>query len=214
MLTAIPCLLMRGGTSKGAYFLAEDMRAGPTERDRVLLAVMGSPRVRQIDGIGGSDSLTGWAMIVGRSTRPGIDIDDLFAQISVGQSAVDTAPNCGNMLSGVSLFAIERGLVAADAPTTTLRIFNVNTAKVIEAVVQTPGGVVIYDGDAKVDGVPGNGAPIVLNLLDAASAKTGRLIPTSQAVDCIDGVGVSCVDRSSPLVFAKVASLGRTGYET
>ena len=111
MLTDIPCLLMRGGTSKGPYFLAEDMPSDPAERDRVLLAVMGSPHVRQIDGIGGGDSLTSKAVILGRSTRPGIDIDYLFAQIAVGKEAVDTAPNCGNMLSGVGPFAIERGLV-------------------------------------------------------------------------------------------------------
>src|SRR5580765_1307278 len=122
MLTDIPCLLMRGGTSKGPYFLAEDLPADPAVRDRVLLAVMGSPHVRQIDGIGGGDSLTSKAVILGRSTRPGIDIDYLFAQIAVGKGAVDTAPNCGNMLSGVGPFAIEQGLVAATDPTTTVKI--------------------------------------------------------------------------------------------
>ncbi len=214
MLTDIPCLLMRGGTSKGPYFLADDLPPDPAARDRVLLAVMGSPHVRQIDGIGGGDSLTSKVVIVGRSARPGIDIDYLFAQIAVGEGGVDTAPNCGNMLAGVGPFAIERGLVRAADPQTTVRIFNVNTGKVIEAVIQTPGGSVTYDGDARIDGVPGHGAPIVLNFLDAAGAKTGKLLPTGQPIDLIDGIEVSCVDLSSPLVFVAAAALGKTGYET
>ena len=214
MLTDIPCVLMRGGTSKGPYFLAEDMPSDPAVRDRVLLAVMGSPHVRQIDGIGGGDSLTSKAVILGRSNRPGIDIDYLFAQIAVGKGGVDTAPNCGNMLSGVGPYAIERGLVPAGDPITTVRIFNINTSKVVEAVIQTPGGRVTYDGDAKVDGVPGSGAPIVLNFLNAAGAKTGKLLPTGNPIDIIDGIEVSCVDLSSPLVFVAAASLGKTGYES
>jgi 4-oxalomesaconate tautomerase len=213
MLTDIPCLLMRGGTSKGPYFLAEDLPHDAETRDKVLLAVMGSPHIRQIDGIGGGDSLTSKAVIVSRSTRPGIDLDYLFAQIAVGKRAVDTAPNCGNMLSGVAPFAIERGLVRAGDPTTIVRIFNLNTGKVIEAVVRTPGGSVTYDGDAAIDGVPGTGAPIVLNFLDAAGAKTGKLLPTGSPVDIIDGIEVSCVDLSSPLVFVAARSFGKTGYE-
>ena len=214
MLTDIPCLLMRGGTSKGPYFLAEDLPADAEARNRVLVAVMGSPHIRQVDGIGGGDSLTSKAVVVSRSTRPGIDIDYLFAQVAVGRPAVDTAPNCGNMLSGVGPFAIERGLVRAEDPETTIRLFNVNTSKVIEAVVQTPGGRVEYDGDARIDGVPGTGAPILLNFLDAAGAKTGQLLPTGRPLDLIDGIEVSCVDLSSPLVFARAASFGKTGYET
>jgi 2-methylaconitate cis-trans-isomerase PrpF len=214
MLLNIPCLLMRGGTSKGPYFLAEDLPAEETLRDEVLLAVMGSPHVRQIDGIGGGDSLTSKAVIVYRSVRPAIDIEYLFAQVAVGMGAVDTAPNCGNMLAGIGPFAIERGLVVATDPTTTIRIYNRNTAKVIEAVVQTPGGEVAYDGDAKIDGVPGTGAPIVLNFLDAAGAKTGKLLPTGHPLDVIDGIEVTCVDLSSPLVFVTAAAMSKTGYET
>ena len=214
MLTNIRCLLMRGGTSKGPYFLAQDLPADEEARDRVLLAVMGSPDVRQIDGIGGGDSLTSKAAIVGRSASDGVDVDYLFAQIAIGKGGVDTTPNCGNMLAGVGPFAIERGLVAAGDPTTTIRIYNVNTNKIIEAVVQTPGGIVTYAGDAKIDGVPGTGAPIVLNFLDAAGAKTGKLLPTGQPVDVIDGVEVSCVDMSSPLVFVRAADLGKTGHES
>jgi 2-methylaconitate cis-trans-isomerase PrpF len=214
MPTDIPCMLMRGGTSKGPYFLAADMPADAAARDRVLLAVMGSPHIRQVDGIGGGDSLTSKAVIVARSTRHGIDLDYLFAQIAVGHDAVDTAPNCGNMLAGVGPFAIERGLVAAADPTTTIRVFNLNTGKVIEAVVPTPGGRITYDGEARIDGVPGTGAPIVLNFLDAAGAKTGRLLPTGRPVDVIDGIEVSCVDLSSPLVFVAAAALRKTGHES
>jgi 2-methylaconitate cis-trans-isomerase PrpF len=213
MLTDIPCLLMRGGTSKGPYFLADHLPAEAEARDRVLLAVMGSPHIRQVDGIGGGDSLTSKAVIVSRSTRAGIDVDYLFAQVAVGRPAVDTAPNCGNMLAGVGPFAIERGLVRAEHPATTIRLFNVNTGKVIEAVVQTPGGVVEYGGDARIDGVPGTGAPILLNFLDAAGAKTGKLQPTGRPLDEIDGIEDSCVDHSSPLVIAPAAAFGWTGHE-
>jgi len=214
MLTDIPCMLMRGGTSKGPFFLEEDLPRDPHLRDRVLLAVMGSPDIRQIDGIGGGDSLTSKVVIVGRSSRPGIDLEYLFAQVAVGVGAVDIAPNCGNMLAGVGPFAISRGLVQAHDPVTSIRVFNRNTGKIIEAVVQTPGGVVTYDGDARVDGVPGTGAPIVLNFLDAAGAKTGKLLPTGKPVDVIDGIEVSCVDLASPLVFVRAADLGKTGYES
>jgi 4-oxalomesaconate tautomerase len=206
--------MMRGGTSKGPYFLAEDLPTETPLRDEVLLAVMGSPHVRQIDGIGGGDSLTSKAVIIDRSVRPGIDIEYLFAQIAVGKGGVDTAPNCGNMLAGVGPFAIERGLVAATDPTTTIRIYNRNTAKVIEAVVETPGAQVSYDGDFRIDGVPGTGAPIILNFLDAAGAKTGKLLPTGHPLDVIDGTELTCVDLSSPLVFVDAAAMGKTGYET
>jgi 4-oxalomesaconate tautomerase len=213
MLNTIPCTLMRGGTSKGPYFHRKDLPADPAERDRVLLAVMGSPHIRQVDGIGGGDSLTSKVVIVEPSTRPGIDIEYLFAQVSVDNATVDTTPNCGNMLAGVGPFAIENGLVPATDPVTTLRILNRNTGKVVEAVIQTPGGKVTYEGDAKIDGVPGTGAPILLNFLDAAGAKTGKLFPTGKRVNVVDGVAVSCIDFSSPLVFVPAAALGKTGYE-
>lgn len=214
MLTSIPCMLMRGGTSKGPFFLASDLPAEPRLRDQMLLAVMGSPDARQIDGIGGGNTLTSKAVVVGRSSRPGIDIEYLFAQVSLTESSVDTGPNCGNMLAGVAPFAIERGLVAATAAQTRVRIFNINTGKVIEAVVQTPGGIVNYDGDAVVDGVPGAGAPIELVFLDAAGAKTGALLPTGQARDLIDGVPVSCVDFTTPMVLLDAAALGKTAHES
>src|SRR5689334_1670176 len=214
MLTRIPCMMMRGGTSKGPFFLASDLPDDTAQLHRTLLAVMGSEHIRQIDGIGGGDSLTSKAVIVDRSTRPGIDVEYLFAQVAVGGDTVDTAPNCGNMLSAVGPFAIERGLVAVKSPQTTLRVFNRNTGKIVEVVVQTPGGKVTYAGDTAVDGVPGCSAPVVLNFLDAAGAKTGKLLPTGDAIDMIGGIAVSCVDFASPLVLVAAASLGRTGYET
>jgi len=214
MLDTIPCTLMRGGTSKGPYFHGKDLPADPVERDRVLLAVMGSPHIRQVDGIGGGDSLTSKVVIVDPSIRPGIDIEYLFAQVSVDNATVDMTPNCGNMLAGVGPFAIENGLVAAGDPVTTLRILNRNTGKVVEAVIQTPGGKVTYEGNATIDGVPGTGAPILLNFLDAAGAKTGKLFPTGERVNVVDGIAVSCIDFSSPLVFVPACALGKTGYET
>jgi 4-oxalomesaconate tautomerase len=214
MLTAIPCVLMRGGTSKGPYFLTSDLPAEAAARDQVLLAVMGSPDLRQIDGIGGGDSLTSKVAIVGPSVRAKIDVEYLFAQVSVDRNVVDTAPNCGNMLAGVGPFAIERGLVRASGTSTTVRIYNVNSGKVIEAVVQTPNGRVTYEGIARIDGVPGTSAPIVMNFIDAAGAKTGKLLPTGNAVDTFDSVPVSCVDFTSPLVLMPASALGRTGYES
>src|SRR5689334_2001704 len=214
MLTRIPCMMMRGGTSKGPFFLASDLPDDTAQLHRTLLAVMGSEHIRQIDGIGGGDSLTSKAVIVDRSTRAGIDIEYLFAQVAVGGDTVDTAPNCGNMLAAVGPFAIERGLVGVTSPETKLRIFNRNTGKIVEAIVQTPNGKVTYAGDTAIDGVPGQGAPVVLNFLDGAGAKTGALLPTGRAMDVIDGVGVSCVDFASPLVLIPAAALGKSGHET
>ncbi len=214
MLTGIPCMVMRGGTSKGPFFLASDLPEDAAHRDRTLLAVMGSEHIRQIDGIGGGDSLTSKAVVVSGSSRPGIDVEYLFAQVAVGGDTVDTTPNCGNMLAAVGPFAIERGLVAAKSPETTLRVFNRNTGKIVEVVVQTPAGKVTYAGDTAIDGVPGRSAPVLLNFLDAAGAKTGKLLPTGHAIDMIGGIAVSCVDFASPLVLVAAATLGKSGYET
>lgn len=214
MLLSIPCTLMRGGTSKGPFFHAKDLPEDAAERNRLLLAAMGSPHARQIDGIGGGDTLTSKVVIVSPSTRPGIDIEYLFAQVSIESASVDITPNCGNMLSGVGPFAIENGLVEATDPVTTLRIFNINTKKVVEAVIQTPRGEVTYDGKARIDGVPGSGAPIELNFRDATGAKTGRIFPTGGPIDVIDGIEVSLVDFATPLAFVPAAALGKTGHES
>ena len=212
--TAIPCVFMRGGTSKGPYFLADDLPSDPAVRDRVLLSVMGSPDKRQIDGLGGADSLTSKVAIVSKSSRPDADVDYLFAQVKIDRPFVDTAPNCGNMISGVGPFAIERGLVPAEEGETIVRIYNVNTAAVVHAAIRTPGRQVQYDGDVAIDGVPGSGAPISLNFLDAVGSKTGKLLPTGQVLDHIEDIAVSCVDLAMPMVIARAADFGITGYET
>jgi 4-oxalomesaconate tautomerase len=212
--TAIPCVFMRGGTSKGPYFLADDLPSDPAVRDKVLLAVMGSPDKRQIDGLGGADSLTSKVAIVNKSQRPDADVDYLFAQVKVERAFVDTAPNCGNMIAGVGPFAIENGLVLAQDGETIVRIFNVNTAALVHAAVRTPGGQVQYDGDVAIDGVPGTGAPIALNFLEAVGSKTGKLLPTGNVLDHIEGIPVSCVDLAMPMVIAKASDFGVTGYES
>jgi 2-methylaconitate cis-trans-isomerase PrpF len=175
---------------------------------------MGSPHPLQVDGIGGANSLTSKVAIVSASRQPGADVDYLFAQVSVTEARVDTKPNCGNMLAGVGPFAIEAGLVAARDPETIVRIFNVNTSTLVEAVVQTPGGRVEYDGDARIDGVNDPAAPIKLSFLNAMGAVTGKLLPTGSVVDVIDGVEASCVDMAMPVVIMAAAALGKTGQET
>jgi 4-oxalomesaconate tautomerase len=214
MLRRIPCVLMRGGTSRGPYLLASDLPADPRQRDAVLLRIMGSPHPLQVDGIGGSNTLTSKVAIVSRSREPGADVDYLFAQVSVNEAIVDTKPNCGNMLSGVGPFAIESGLVQAGERETMVRIFNVNTRTLIEALIQTPGGRVEYEGDTRIDGVAEAAAPIKLTFLDAMGAVTGKLLPTGKVLDVIDGVEVSCVDMAMPVMIMAAEALGKTGKET
>lgn len=210
----IPCLLIRGGTSKGAYFLADDMPADPHIRDSVLLAAMGSPDVRQIDGIGGADSLTSKVAIIRRSRRPGVDVDYLFAQVAVGEARVDYGQNCGNILSGVGPFSIERGLVAIQGAHTAVRIFMENTGQTATAIIQTPDDAVNYDGDVKIDGVPGTAAPVVVEFDDIAGSSCGALLPTGQPIDEFDGIKVTCIDNGMPVVLIRAADLGCTGYES
>ena len=210
----IPCTMMRGGTSKGAYFLVEDLPSDPAVRDRVLLAVMGSPDPRQIDGIGGADPLTSKVAVVSRSTRPGVDVDYLFLQVWVDKGEVSDAQNCGNILAGVAPFAIERGLVPAGDPVTKVTIYMVNSKQTVVATVQTPGGAPTYEGDARIDGVPGTAAPIALSFSDTAGSTCGALLPTGHEVDVIDAVPVTCIDNGMPAVVMRAEDLGRTGYES
>ena len=212
-LFAIPCLLMRGGTSRGPFFLASDLPADVAARDRVLLAAMGSPDARQIDGIGGADPLTSKVAIVSRSTQPGCDLDYLFAQVHLTKTIVDTAPSCGNMLAGIAPFGIETGLIKAADGVTRVMIYNVNTKSRIEAIVETPGGRVRYDGDAAIDGVPGTAAPIVLNFMDVVGSVSGKLMPTGRVLDKIGGVDVSCIDVAMPMILMRATDLGLTGTE-
>ena len=210
---AIPCVLMRGGTSRGPYLLASDLPSDPAERDEVLIRIMGSGHELQVDGIGGGHPLTSKVAIISRSAVPGADVDYLFAQVNVRERKVDTSPNCGNMLAGVGPFALETGLVKAADDQSTVRIHNVNTGKLIEARVQTPRGHVRYDGDTAIDGVPGTAAPIHLAFLNAAGAKTGKLLPTGNPVDVISGVAMSLVDAAMPIMAVIARDLGVTGYE-
>ena len=212
--TPIPCTLMRGGTSKGPFFLATDLPSDAELRDRVLLAAMGSPDIRQIDGIGGADPLTSKVAIVSRSTRPGIQVDYLFAQVSIGRPLVDLTPTCGNMLAGVGPFAIERGLVAPADPTTVVTIYMVNTETVAVAHVPTPRGQVNYEGDTSIAGVPGHSAAIRIDFLETVGAVCGALLPSGHAVDKIEGVEATLIDNGMPVVVMRAADLGKTGHET
>jgi len=206
-------MFMRGGTSRGPFFLLEDLPADPEVRDRVLLAAMGSPDPRQIDGLGGATTVTSKVAMVSPSQRPGIDVDYRFAQVWLDKAIVDTAPSCGNMLAGVGPFAIERGLVTPDADETRVRIFDVNTGSRIEAIVQTPGGTVTYAGDQRIDGVPGTAAPVVLSFSDVVGSKCGAMFPTGAVQEEIDGVAVSCIDVAVPMVMMRAGDLGLSGYD-
>lgn len=212
--TRIPCLLMRGGTSKGAYFLAQDLPEESALRDRVLLAVMGSPDARQIDGIGGGDSLTSKVAIIKPSTRAEADVDYLFAQVLVEEPRVDYGQNCGNILAGVGPFAIERGLVDVTGDVTPVRIFMENTGQIAIAHVPTPNDAVCYTGDARIDGVPGGGASLIVEFEDVAGSSCGALLPTGNAVDLFDGVEVTCVDNGMPVVLIRAEDLALSGYES
>jgi len=204
---------MRGGTSKGGYFLKDDLPADIAQRDAFLLAVMGSPDPRQIDGMGGADPLTSKVAVVCRSARPGIDVDYLFLQVFVDQAIVTDAQNCGNILAGVGPFAIERGLVSAQDGETRVAIFMENTGQVAIATVQTPGMMVTYNGNAAIDGVPGTHAPIPIEFRDTAGSSCGALLPTGRAVEVVNGVPVTLIDNGMPCVVMKAADLGITGYE-
>ena len=211
--TSAPCMWMRGGTSKGGYFLKHDLPAEPAARDAFLLAAMGSPDPRQIDGMGGADPLTSKVAVVSKSARQGIDVDYLFLQVFVEQALVSDAQNCGNILAGVGPFAIERGLVAAQRGETPVAIFMENTGQVAVARVQTPGGEVTYAGSAVIDGVPGSHAPVPLEFRGTAGSSCGALLPSGNAVDVVGGVAVTLIDNGMPCVVMKASDLGITGYE-
>ena len=213
MQTSIPCVIMRGGTSRGPFFLLSDLPSDTKQRDAVLLAAMGSPHDYQVDGIGGARSLTSKVAMISPSRQPGADVDYLFAQVLIDQPLVDTKPNCGNMLVAVGPYAIESGLVKAQHPETTVRIYNVNTKTLVEAIVQTPNGKVTYTGDAAIDGVPGTAAPVGINFKGGIGSVTGKLLPTGNPLDVIDGVDVSCVDVAMPTIFMRAEQFGKTGHE-
>jgi 4-oxalomesaconate tautomerase len=205
---------MRGGTSKGPFFLANDLPSDAQTRDRVLLAAMGSPDPRQIDGIGGADPLTSKVAVISRSSRPGIDVDYLFAQVSVDRALVDVTPTCGNMLAGVGPFAIERGLIAPKDAMTAVTIYMVNTGTVAVAHVPTSGSEVTYAGEASIAGVPGTAAAIRIDFRDTAGSVCGALLPTGNMTDQIDGIEATLIDNGMPMVVLRASDLGKSGYET
>lgn len=204
---------MRGGTSKGGVFLRDDLPAAPAARDALLLRIMGSPDPRQIDGMGGADPLASKVAVVARTERAGVDVDYLFLQVFVDQPLVSDSQNCGNMLAAVGPFAIERGLVAAEDGETRVAIFMENSGQIAVATVQTPGGKVDYEGDARIDGVPGTAAPIPLEFRDTAGSSCGALLPTGNVVDRIDGVDCTLIDNGMPCVVFRAVDVGATGYE-
>jgi len=214
MQRAIPCMLMRGGTSKGLYFHVRDLPAERAARDRVLLAAMGSPDPRQIDGLGGAHPLTSKVAVIGPATRGDADVDYLFLQVVVDKAEVSDSQNCGNILAGVGPWAIENGLVKATPGTTAVRIHMVNTATLAVAHVPTPGGRVEYEGATRIDGVPGTAAAIPIDFLDVAGSSCGALFPTGSVVDRVEGIEVTCIDNGMPVVILAAADVGKTGRET
>lgn len=214
MQRGIPCMLIRGGTSKGAYFLARDLPADVAARDRVLLAVMGSPDKRQIDGLGGAHPLTSKAAIVAPSTEPGCDIDFLFAQIGIEQPTVDTTPNCGNILAGIGPFALARGLVKANDPRTIVRVRTLNTGTIADLELQIEKGQAKAEGTARIDGVPGTSAPIAISFLDTEGSVCGALLPTGRVVEVIDGIPCTLIDNGMPVIVLRASDVDRTGYES
>lgn len=209
----VRCMWMRGGTSKGGYFLADDLPADTAARDGFLLRAMGSPDARQIDGMGGADPLTSKVAVVRQSAREGVDVDYLFLQVFVDRPIVTDAQNCGNILAGVGPFAIERGLVAAQDGITYVRIFMENTGQVAVASVSTPGGKVNYEGDARIDGVPRTASPVPIEFKDTAGSSCGALLPTGNTADTLEGVAVTMIDNGMPCVVIRAADFGITGYE-
>jgi 4-oxalomesaconate tautomerase len=213
-MDAIPCMLIRGGTSKGAFFLASDLPPEPLARNEILLRTMGSPDARQIDGIGGGHPLTSKVAVVSPSSRPDADIDYLFLQVSVDEPDVSDSQNCGNILAGVGPFAVERGLVQSGDGTTEVRIHMVNSGSVATATFASRDGQVIYGGDTEIAGVPGAAAGIDIAFADTAGATCGALLPTDNVVDDIDGVSVTCIDNGMPVVIVAAADLDVAGDES
>lgn len=214
MSSGIPCMWMRGGTSKGAYFLAEDLPSDTQARDKCLLKIMGSPDKLQIDGLGGADPLTSKVAIIEKSKRAGVDVDYLFLQVFVDRAIVSDAQNCGNILAGVGAFAIERGLVPTLSDKTRVTIYMQNTGKLAVEEIATPNSVVSYSGDARIDGVPGTASAIPVSFLDTAGSSCGALLPTGNQVDVIDGVPVTLIDNGMPVVVLRASDVDIAGNES
>lgn len=217
--TAVPAMLMRGGSSKGLFFAAADLPTDETTRNQVLLAAMGSPDPRQVDGAGGAHPLTSKVGIVSLSEQTGVDLEFLFAQLQPQNDLVDTKPNCGNMLAAAVPFALEKGMIQAQGAETTVRVLTLNTGMLSDITVQTPNGEIHYEGDARVDGVPGTCAPIRIRFLDTEGSVAGSLLPTGNTSDVFDieGFGkleATCIDNGMPMILVRASDLKRTAYES
>ena len=211
--TSIPFMQFRSGSSKGIYLLAKDLPQDEVARDQIILDVVGRD-ASQIDGLGGGVPLTSKVAIVAPSDQDGVDVDYLFVQVVVGENKVDTKPNCGNILAGVGPFALETGLVKASGAETSVVVRMLNSDKICELVLQTPGGNITYAGDAQIDGVQGTAAPITCVYSDLAGAVTGALLPTGNVTDDVDGIKVTCIDNGMPVVLLRASDLGVSGYES
>ena len=216
--TIFRCTIMRGGTSKGIFVMEKDLPKDPQLRDRVILAIFGSPDIRQIDGLGGADSLTSKLALIQVSKMPDGDIDYTFGAVGIDKPFVDYSANCGNISSAVGPFAIDQGLVRPEEPFTTVRIFNTNTQKMINAKVPIRKGKVVSDGDYAIDGVPGTGAKIELTFMDPGGATTGKLLPTGNVTDVVrldtgEEFTLTIVDAGNPTAFARASELGLQGTE-
>ena len=212
--TPIPYRFMRGGTSRGPYFNRADLPQDLDQLAKVLVAALGSGHPLNIDGIGGGNAVTTKVAVLSRSNLPGVDIDYFFAQVSVEGGLVDFKPTCGNILSGVASAAIEMGLHPASEGETSVAIHAVNTGAEIIAKVQTPKGQISYAGETTIDGVPGTASPVELNFMKVAGSSTGAFLPTGNLIDEIDGIVVTCMDVAMPMVIARAADFGLSGYET
>ena len=214
MQTKIPCVLMRGGTSKGPFFDAADLPNDPDLREKVLMAALGSPDDRQIDGVGGANPLTSKVAIVKPSERAGVDLDYLFVQVVVDEPRTSIKQNCGNMLAGVGAFAIEQGMVEARGDETTLTVYMENSGSLADVTFATPGGQPEYDGDARIDGVPGTASPVMTNFRGTEGSTCGALLPTGNLVDTVNGIDVTCIDNGMPCVIFEASAVSSTGYES
>ena len=214
MSEGIPCVWMRGGTSKGGIFLASDLPSDPVERDHLLLEIMGSPDCRQIDGMGGADPLTSKVGIVKKSSHPDCDVDYLFLQVFVDQAIVTDSQNCGNILAAVGPFAIEQGLVPAKGDVTQVSVFMENTDQIAVLQIRTPNGKVTYKGNSAIDGVPGTSAPVTCEFKETAGSTCGALYPSGNLKDCIDGVDVTLIDNGMPVVILNASDFGLSGTES
>jgi 2-methylaconitate cis-trans-isomerase PrpF len=213
-LKRIKCTMYRAGTSKGAYFLENDLPKNTEERHNLLLKIMGSPDVRQIDGIGGATSVTTKVAIISPSKREGIDVDYKFIQVMVDEPIVDDKPTCGNILTAVGVFALERGLANIEDGETTVNIYDINTGAIISQTIKTPNRYISYKGDLEIAGVPGTASPIELFFKNISGGKTGSYLPTRNSIDIFNEIEVTCLDISMPVVFARASDMGISGYET